>query len=489
MASDLSAFAPLTLTLAFTYLLHSTLLLGGAWLIVRKGRVRSEALKERVWKLAAVLGLVTAPLQLLLHVAPPAFELTMGGTPSGQVSGAAVASATIEIPAEAFVTPAIPDATVPRLPAESRQHAQAIVANDPLKDRTPDGSVPSAVEPATWPASHETTSTGKRPVLTWIACAFVGAFCAGIARLVLQTVLLYRHLKDSSVIRDPSAFRMLAEISRRGRVRRQFRLLASPTFRQPAAFGLFRWTIVLPEDVLRTFQPNELHALLAHEAAHLVRGDAIWLWAGRILCSCFATQPLNFVARREWRRSSEMLCDQWAVHHAANGLALARCLTRVAESNCLVPPRLQALWALETPSHLTQRVERLLDGACESDAWDSRARRRLIAIAALGIATAFVWAAPRTRVLANAAEPLSAGGERAVERTNMHLLGDEIRELSAEIEHVSHLVQSRLPTNRKATELAARISDRAAELKSRYDKLVQAARPPNEATEATDEVY
>jgi hypothetical protein len=184
-----------------------------------------------------------------------------------------------------------------------------------------------------------------------------------------------------------------------------------------------------------------------------------------------------------------LLCDQWAVHHAANGLALARCLTRVAELNSLAAPRLEALWALGTPSHLSQRVERLLDGACESDAWGTRGRRRLITIAALGIATVFVWAAPRTTVLANARERLSAGGveERTVERTSMHLLGNEIRALSAEIDDVGHLVRSRLAANRRATELATRISARASELKTRYEKLIRVAGPPNDATEATDE--
>src|SRR5580704_13290330 len=78
MANNLSAFAPALLTLATTYLLHSTLLLSGAWLVFRTRRIRSEALKERLWKLAAVLPLCTAPLQLVLNVSPPTFELARG---------------------------------------------------------------------------------------------------------------------------------------------------------------------------------------------------------------------------------------------------------------------------------------------------------------------------------------------------------------------------------------------------------------------------
>jgi beta-lactamase regulating signal transducer with metallopeptidase domain len=350
---------------------------------------------------------------------------------------------------------------------------------------------PVAIGASSDPSSFQSAGSPSRPAVNWFAVALAGICCVGIARLVCQSLVFSLRLRDCALVREPSAWRMLEQIARRAGARRRFRLLASPTFRQPAAFGLFRWTIVLPEEVLRTFDPNELYALLAHEAAHLVRNDAVWLWVGRILCSCLPFQPLNSVARRAWRRSAEMLCDGWAVRHSANGLALARCLTRVAESNSPAAPRMQALWALGAPSHLSERVERLLNDRSERDAWGTRSRGRLVAMAAVGIAALFVCVAPRATVLANVSEPTSAGGveERAMERTNIGLLGNELRELSAEIDHVSRLVQSRLPPNRRATELAKRISARASELKTRYEKLVHAAAPQDDAAaEANYEV-
>ncbi len=50
--------------LALTYLLHSTLLLGGTWLFLRLARVRSWALRERIWKIALILPMLTAALPL-----------------------------------------------------------------------------------------------------------------------------------------------------------------------------------------------------------------------------------------------------------------------------------------------------------------------------------------------------------------------------------------------------------------------------------------
>jgi beta-lactamase regulating signal transducer with metallopeptidase domain len=143
--------------------------------------------------------------------------------------------------------------------------------------------MPILSETSDTPSALAAERPSARPVLAWIAGALLGVFCFGILRLVWQTVLLSLRLKDCEIVLEPSVCRLLEQIMQRGGVRRRIRLLVSPTFRQSAAFGMFRRTIVLPEEVLRTFESSELYALLAHEAAQLVRGDSIWLWWGRVL--------------------------------------------------------------------------------------------------------------------------------------------------------------------------------------------------------------
>ena len=53
-----------------TYALHSTLFLGGAWLVTSRGLLRSDGLVEMVWKLALVGGVVTATVQLGFGLTP-----------------------------------------------------------------------------------------------------------------------------------------------------------------------------------------------------------------------------------------------------------------------------------------------------------------------------------------------------------------------------------------------------------------------------------
>jgi beta-lactamase regulating signal transducer with metallopeptidase domain len=488
-------FAPVLVSVAATYLLHSTLLLGSAWLCVRGGRLRSEALKERLWKLAAVLPLCTAPLQLVLDVSPPTFELARGRAaivretapldPPGTTQSESVDASG---PSEPTHAESMSGNVSPPIAAELREMPTADPNDVPPTAIAADG--PPIVLSDGVDAVPATAAAD--PLFVWIGCGLVGLVGFGIARLVVQSLLFARCLRGCTEVRDPSVRRMLDEIARLARVRRRFRLLVSPMFRQPAAFGLLRWTIIVPEEVLRTFEPAELRGLLAHEAAHLVRGDAAWLWVGRILCACFAIQPLNFVARRAWRCSAEILCDEWAVSHSANGLALARCLTHIAALNSPTAPRLQALWALGAVSRLGERVERLLNGTPVRDAWNTHGRARLVTLAAAAIASLFVCAAPRTTVLAGAGGAVADGnGERvafaslsASERATATALGQELRQLHGEIEAVIDLAETRRPGDARVVELARRIAGRATQLHDRYQRLTLTSVTPADHSSA-----
>ncbi len=66
-----------------TYLLHSTLLLGLAWLVSKPLARWSVAAEEAVWKIALVGALVTASLQVAAGWEPAAGPPDSGRTRSG----------------------------------------------------------------------------------------------------------------------------------------------------------------------------------------------------------------------------------------------------------------------------------------------------------------------------------------------------------------------------------------------------------------------
>ena len=70
MTNNLIPLTELTLSLGLAYVLHSTLLLIGVAVLLRAGRASSHTLRERLWKLAVVVPLLTSPLQVWSDAAP-----------------------------------------------------------------------------------------------------------------------------------------------------------------------------------------------------------------------------------------------------------------------------------------------------------------------------------------------------------------------------------------------------------------------------------
>jgi hypothetical protein len=228
----------------------------------------------------------------------------------------------------------------------------------------------------------------------------VAAIVLGIARCAWQTILLRRKLSGCQLIAAGPARRLLDELLRLVPRAREVLLLAAPDGAEPAAFGIARWTIVLPSRAALDLSEDELRALLAHELAHLVRGDSIWLGISRAVCSCLAFQPLNHLARREWQRSAEFLCDNWAVSRTGAPLALARCLTEVASWRLAGSASTAILAATGRKSGLVDRIERLLDARLNFESWrDLRDRRRTFFAGALGLAI-LAWCAPHIQLVA-----------------------------------------------------------------------------------------
>src|ERR1700693_659105 len=153
--------------LASTYVLHSTLLLGGTWLFVRLGRVRSETLKERLWKSAAVLGLITASSQLILGISPATIALTYHESQGEDAIAIAADPPSIEIP-----PPPIRKAAPERVAKSSPSRIGDVAISPSVDDRR---SV--VVETSDVPPSFQTTRIHGSPVLNWIARVLAAIFC------------------------------------------------------------------------------------------------------------------------------------------------------------------------------------------------------------------------------------------------------------------------------------------------------------------------
>ena len=345
-----------------TYLLHSTLLIGGAWLLERVGAVRSPLSRDTLWKVALVGGLLTASAQLALRLQPYAGHVALSSRadspfiavdavrPADSVRATLTAASARTAAADA---PALTAPTVPTAPTARRLLSGIHVS---------------------WPAML---------LLLWL----MGSL-ALLIRLVMVRSGLRRRLRARRPVEGGPLVATLSQLCAAARLRRPVRVTICPGLRGPIAFGTSE--ICLPARVC-AFDPAGQRAVLAHELLHLVRRDPAWLLAAAVVESVLYVQPLNRLARRRFQEVAEYLCDDWAADRTDGGVALARCLAEVASWIQAGPQLTPVSGMAENRSQLVARVQRLLDGARGgggSARWAVRMAAGVLALAAVG------WTAP-----------------------------------------------------------------------------------------------
>ncbi|MGQ0637347.1 MAG: M56 family metallopeptidase [Planctomycetaceae bacterium] len=394
MPADLFAVAVPFCSWIATYLVHSTCLLGGAWLWLQFRAGTSHAARELLWKTALIGGLLTTAAHLTLTGPGLAgdWSFVLARSPDSRVIAAGAGRG---VSANESWRDAVADQILNLNPAGEPAIAedQIVTFDEPVAALGPgplhaDFAATVIAPPV---VSRPPDSQWFRPQMGLAVgvLALAGApSLFAIGRWLWQTALLRRQLRGASPLDSGPAREHLNALCRFVPRCREIRLLSAPYCPEPAAFGLFRWTIVLPARAERDLSDDELRSLLAHELAHLVRGDNWWLLASNAICALGSFQPLNHLARREWQRAAEYLCDAWAVSRTGEPLALARCLTEVAGWRLPAGGCAASLAATGRRTGLVDRIERLAQGFSATEAGTAGrapARQRALGLALLGL--------------------------------------------------------------------------------------------------------
>ena len=143
--------------------------------------------------------------------------------------------------------------------------------------------------------------------------------------------------------------------------RRRIQVRVSREIPSPMAIGPWRPSILIPETILQCLDERELRRVILHEAAHLARWDDVALLAQRCIEALFALHPVARWIGRHIDFEREIACDDVVL--AATGAAreYAGSLVRMAELCGSVPLSLAGAAAVGKRSHLSRRVELLLE--------------------------------------------------------------------------------------------------------------------------------
>ena len=319
----MNAISSTLLAWLLTYLIHSTVLLGIAWLVTR-GRRLEPAASDLLWKVALLAPLITGTIQSRLELATPAAVR-------------------------------LPVASVP----------QVAPPVDPGTAETP-GLRPTAGTAGGSPLgrpglTNPTPASGPSLPLVVVVLWGLVALASSLYYVARRLILVGR-LADRRAVNDGPLAATLAELRHTTGYTRRVHLTMARTISSPVALGMSE--ICVPEMALSELGMEQQRSMLAHELAHLARRDSLWLAGASLIERFFFFQPLNRLARRELETTAEYLSDEWAMRKTGSGgaVSLAKCLATVAEWIQASPLGVPVAGLAERRSLLVSRISRLLEG-------------------------------------------------------------------------------------------------------------------------------
>lgn len=349
----------------FSFLIHSTLWCGVAWLGLRLFPGATARLRETIWYTALAASLIT----------PTVHTIT------------AQESAIWRLPMPSFV-------------AGGEHHSGGDRGHEDWA---------AAVATVSRPEAH-----GEETAVSAIRKAAAGTLWLALAGGLLALYFvrlerLRRLLRDRTPVVDPRASGALAALSCRSGLESPPRLTKSRNLGSPVALGLgARREICVPVRALRDLDDGELRALFGHEIAHHLRNDVMRLAILNVVQAVFFFQPLFRMAVSKVRLAAEEQCDDWAASQFDDRFAMASCLTQVAGWVVRSDRRTPVPCMGRHRSQLELRVRRLVDGQ-RSSGTPSRTWRRAGAVGLLALAPLFAPAVAPATGESHDERPVSAG--------------------------------------------------------------------------------
>jgi beta-lactamase regulating signal transducer with metallopeptidase domain len=183
---------------------------------------------------------------------------------------------------------------------------------------------------------------------------------------------LARLLGKAEPLTAPEWQGLLGELTLRSGLKAPPRLFRSSAVGSPVTWGI-RPVVVLPDDA-EAWPAERRRVVLAHELAHVARGDYLAQLAASVTCAVYWFHPLAWVAARRLRSESERAADDLVLARGTPGHEYASHLLDVARRSQLLRPGGMVAIGMARPSHLEGRLLAVLDQARARQALKSRAR-------------------------------------------------------------------------------------------------------------------
>jgi beta-lactamase regulating signal transducer with metallopeptidase domain len=214
---------------------------------------------------------------------------------------------------------------------------------------------PAAPEPA--PSS---TAIPIERLLPWtVALWITGAFACSLRLAGGWFVTASLRFAGAVQPAPPEWQSRLDALARRIGATRGVRLLVSSLAQTPMAVGHLRPVVLVPLGALAGLPADQLEALVAHELAHIWRGDYLANLLQSVVEALLFYHPAVWWVSKQIRVERELCCDDLAVSLTGDRVVYARALTAI---EALRPVHAQAALAA-AGGDLLGRIRRLVEPA------------------------------------------------------------------------------------------------------------------------------
>ncbi len=167
------------------------------------------------------------------------------------------------------------------------------------------------------------------------ASSLMAIWFLGMGILALgQSVGIWQlqHWRDRSVTLDSGYWRgLVTDVSTALDYRGQVSLYRCPMIQSPAAAGLFRPCVFLPEEA-STWDAERLRIVLLHEIGHLKRRDLWTQWLSQSVCALYWFHPLVWMLNRSLHQTREFACDHAVLTSGTDPSQYAKHLLALAKN-------------------------------------------------------------------------------------------------------------------------------------------------------------
>jgi beta-lactamase regulating signal transducer with metallopeptidase domain len=261
------------------------------------------------------------------------------------------------------------------------------------------------------PRSGPPTERPRRdvPVIRILSTVYLAGCVAAGLQLIGAALVLRRRLSVCRPVKDIAVLAVLETAAARAGLRRLPALLVTPESISPCALGTLKPRIIVPESIVTEAPGIALRHVLAHELAHLVRGDLWTNWLLLLARLFHWFNPVAWWSIRQMQVEREAACDDSALAALGEVDRSSYASTIISLASNLAPSGVAPamIGLISSSRRLKSRIERLTGSASVKSVRPPVAASIVLGLALIGLTDAMPAARTRQTSAKSATAPLN----------------------------------------------------------------------------------